>query len=90
METTEKKIISSEEIALHYYEHSLNMCKEHIKKSISDNKKEQMALIIDKTESLFNNYIRKIENLSDDNTLKKCYEVEKIWKLELIEKIIKF
>jgi len=90
--TTAKKevVMTKEQIALEYYEHSLDMCKEHIQEFIADSKKEEMALIVDDVEALFNNYVKRIKNINDDDKLNNSYAVEKIWKLRLIERIVKF
>jgi len=88
--TETKVVMTKEQIATKYYEHNLDMCKKHIKEELADYKKEQMACIVDVVEQIFNLYVRKIQNLQNDEVLQQIYNVEKIYKLDLIEKIIKF
>jgi len=88
--TETKVVMTKEQIATKYYEHNLDMCKKHIKEELAEYKKEQMAGIVDILEKVFNVYVRKIKNIKDDEILDQLYRVEKIYKLELIEKIIKF
>jgi hypothetical protein len=84
-------VMTSEQIALKYYEHNLTMIQEHIESNvIADCKKEEMALMINTLEHLFKNYTKKIKNIHDDKVLESCYAIDKIWKLELIEMIVKF
>jgi hypothetical protein len=95
MTTTEvtpetKKVMTTEELALEYYEHRLDRCKKHVKASIADYKKEQMAVIIADTEYMFSTYIMAIENIRNNENLENIHEVERIIKLRLIENILKF
>jgi hypothetical protein len=87
-ETT--KVMTREELALEYYEHRLDRCKKHVKASIADYKKEQMAVIIADTEYMFSTYIMAIENIRNNESLENIHEVERIIKLRLIENILKF
>ena len=88
---TEKQVVmTKEQIATKYYEHNLDMCKEHMNEELANYKKEQMACIVDVVEQIFNLYVRKIQNIKNDEVITQIYNVEKIYKLELIEKIIKF
>jgi len=88
--TEKKPVMTMTEIALHYYEHNLDMCKGHIKEQISDCKKEQMALIVNDMESIFKSYVDCIKNIHDTERLSSLHELQRIWKLKLIEKIVKF
>lgn len=95
MTTTEvtpetKKVMTREELALEYYDFRLDRCKKHVKASIADCKKEQMALIIADTEYMFSTYITAIENIRNNESLENIHEVERIIKLRLIEQILKF
>jgi hypothetical protein len=95
MTTTEvtsetKKVMTTEELALEYYEHNLDMCKKHMKASIADYKKEQMAVIISDVRDSFDLYVRAIENIRNSESLDNLHEVRRIIKLRLIEHILKF
>ena len=84
-------VMTKEQIALTYYEHNLTMIKNHIENvRLSDCKKEEMALMINTLEHLLENYTKRLKNINDDKVLDNCYAVDKIWKLELIEMIVKF
>jgi hypothetical protein len=87
-ETT--KVMTRESLALEFYDFRLDRCKKHIKASIADCKKEQMALIIADTEYMFSTYITAIENIRNNESLENIHEVERIIKLRLIEQILKF
>jgi len=91
MTTTTEPILTKEQIALKYYEHNLTMIKNHIESDVIAEKKQiQMVVMVSALEELLGNYIRRIENLDNEVTLKNCHELERIWKLELIEAITKF
>jgi hypothetical protein len=89
--TTTEPILTKEQIALKYYEHNLTMMKYHVENSnITDDKQTEMVVIIDKLETLLSSYIDRIVNINNDESLKNNYNLERIWKLELIEAITKF
>jgi hypothetical protein len=91
MTTTTEPILTKEQIALKYYEHNLTMMKYHVENSnITDDKQTEMVVIIDKLETLLSSYIDRIVNINNDESLKNNYNLERIWKLELIEAITKF
>jgi hypothetical protein len=58
--------------------------------NITDDKKTEMVVLIDKLETLLSGYVERIMNTNDDELRKNSYIVERIWKLELIEAITKF
>ena len=82
--------LTKAEIALKYYDLNLSSCKGHIISQIADSKKEEMALIIDDVEKIFGNYVRAIENIDDTKELDRLHNLKRMWKLDLIEKIVKF
>jgi hypothetical protein len=89
--TTEtEKVMTREEISIKYYDLNLDLCKRHINENITDSKKIEMALIVSRVEDVFRNYISSIENISNSEKLNSLYELKSIFKLDLIEKIIKF
>jgi hypothetical protein len=91
MTTTTEPILTKEQIALKYYEHNLTMMKYHVENSnITDDKQTEMVVIIDKLETLLSSYVDRIVNINNDESLKNNYNLERIWKLELIEAITKF
>lgn len=91
MTTTTEPILTKEQIALKYYEHNLTMIKNHIESDVITEKKQtQMVVMVSVLEELLENYVRRIENIDNEVTLKNCHELERIWKLELIEAITKF
>ena len=91
MTTTTEPILTKEQIALKYYEHNLTVIKNHIESDVIAEKKQiQMVVMVSALEELLGNYIRRIENLDNEVVLKNCHELERIWKLELIEAITKF
>jgi hypothetical protein len=91
MTTTTEPILTKEQIALKYYEHNLTMIKNHIESDVITEKKQiQMVIMVSALEELLGNYIRRIENLDNERILHNCHELERIWKLELIEAITKF
>jgi hypothetical protein len=88
---TTEPILTKEQISLKYYEHNLTMIKYHVENNnITDDKKTEMVVLIDKLETLLSSYVERIMNINDDESLKNSYNVERIWKLELIEAITKF
>jgi hypothetical protein len=91
MTTTTEPILTKEQIALKYYEHNLTMIKNHIESDILTEKKQiQMVVMVSALEELLENYVKRLENLDDEVILKNYHELERIWKLELIEAITKF
>jgi hypothetical protein len=91
MTTTTEPILTKEQIALKYYEHNLTMIKNHIESDvIAEKKQTQMVIMVSALEELLGNYVRRIENIDNEVVLKNCHELERIWKLELIEAITKF
>lgn len=88
---TTEPILTKEQISLKYYEHNLTLMKYHVENNnITDDKKTEMVVLIDKLETLLSNYVERIMNTNDDELRKNSYIVERIWKLELIEAITKF
>jgi len=91
MTTTTEPILTKEQIALKYYEHNLTMIKNHIESDvIAEKKQTQMVVMVSALEELLENYVKRLENLDDEVILKNYHELERIWKLELIEAITKF
>jgi len=91
MTTTTEPILTKEQIALKYYEHNLTMIKNHIESDVITEKKQtQMVVMVSALEELLENYVKRLENLDDEVILKNYHELERIWKLELIEAITKF
>jgi hypothetical protein len=91
MTTTTEPILTKEQISLKYYEHNLTLMKYHVENNnITDDKKTEMVVLIDKLETLLSGYVERIMNTNDDELRKNSYIVERIWKLELIEAITKF
>ena len=88
--TDTTKVMTKEELVMKYYDFNLDMCKKHIKGNIADSKKIEMALIVARLEDIFTNYITAIENLHDKAKLNNTQELKRIFKLEIIEQIIKF
>ena len=89
--TTTEPILTKEQISLKYYEHNLTLMKHHVENNnITDDKKTEMVVLIDKLETLLSGYVERIMNTNDDELRKNSYIVERIWKLELIEAITKF
>jgi hypothetical protein len=91
MTITTEPILTKEQISLKYYEHNLTLMKYHVENNnITDDKKTEMVVLIDKLETLLSSYIDRIVNINNDESLKNNYNLERIWKLELIEAITKF
>jgi hypothetical protein len=88
---TTEPILTKEQISLKYYEHNLTMMKYHVENNnITDDKKTEMVVLIDKLETLLSIYVERIMNINDDELRNNNYIVERIVKLELIEAITKF
>jgi hypothetical protein len=74
------------------------MIKYHVENNnITDDKKTEMVVLIDKLETLLSSYVERIMDINNDDSRKNSYELrknsynlERIVKLELIEAITKF
>jgi hypothetical protein len=88
-----EQTFKTKSIALEYHEHNLDMIKQSISDNdnmFSDDKKIEMSELVSRLRDLFDTY----EKMLDHNIVKERFSelcsLEKIYKLELIEKIVKF
>ena len=88
-----EQTFKTKSIALEYHEHNLDMIKQSISDNgnmFSDDKRIEMSELVSRLRDLFDTY----EKMLDHNIVKERFSelcsLEKIYKLELIEKIVKF
>lgn len=88
-----EQTFKNKSIALEYHEHNLNMIKQSISDNdnkFSDGKRIDMSEIIDRLRDLFDVYEKMLDHHMVDERFNDLVNLEKTFKLELIEKIVKF
>lgn len=91
MKTTTETVKTKEQIATEFFEHNLEMIKSHYDEYyVADCKKEEMAIIIDSIEKLCSIYVKRLNNVKNDDRYKDLCNIERIYKLDLLEQILKF
>jgi hypothetical protein len=88
-----EQTFKTKSISLEYHEHNLDIIKQSISDNdnmFSDDKRIEMSELVSRLRDLFDTY----EKMLDHNIVKERFSelcsLEKIYKLELIEKIVKF
>jgi hypothetical protein len=88
-----EQTFKTKSIALEYHEHNLDMIKQSISDNdnrFSDDKRIEMSEMVSKLRDLFDTYEKMLDHHMVDERFSDLCTIEKTFKLELIEKIVKF
>ena len=88
-----EQTFKTKSIALEYHEHNLDMIKQSISDDgnrFCDNKRIEMSELVSRLRDLFDTYEKMLDHNMEKQIFSDLCHLEKIYKLELIEKIVKF
>jgi hypothetical protein len=88
-----EQTFKTKSIALEYHEHNLDMIKQSISDNdnkFSDDKRIEMSELVSRLRDLFDTYEKMLDHHMVDERFSDLCSLEKVFKLELIEKIVKF
>lgn len=88
-----EQTFKTKSIALEYYELNLDIIKQSISDNnngFSDDKRIEMSELVSRLRDLFDTYEKMLDYKMLDERFSDLCNLEKVFKLELIEKIVKF
>ena len=88
-----EQTFKTKSIALDYHEHNLDMIKQSISDNdnkFSDDKRIEMSEMVSRLRDLFDVYEKMLDHHMVSGRFSDLCSLEKVFKLELIEKIVKF
>jgi hypothetical protein len=88
-----EQTFKTKSIALEYHEHNLDMIKQSISDNdnrFSDDKRIEMSELVSRLRDLFDVYEKMLDHNMVNERFSDLCNLEKVFKLELIEKIVKF
>lgn len=88
-----EQTFKTKSIALEYHEHNLDMIKQSISDNgnrFSDDKRIEMSELVSRLRDLFDTYEKMLDHNMVNERFSDLCNLEKTFKLELIEKIVKF